>query len=209
MNTRQFKPSELIEAIKAASLDRVLSALQNGADVNEPDVHGYPGLPLRTACFAGNVPIIRELLARGADVNAATADGPGAPIRLCLRAGHREIAALLIAHDAEIPFGSEIDAELLHRAEVLAGRAPEQPVAALEFEPVALTLATTPDRRAEFEPENALEFVSPTVAPSVEYVEVKGGAYGVDTNILAIDFERANGPWEKVERAQPAKPNNK
>jgi hypothetical protein len=105
MTTKGITTSNLIEGIHAGRLSAVISALDDGADIETPDMHGFSGLPLRTACFEGNLPIIRELLNRGANVNAATSDGPGAPLRLALRKGHQEVVALLLQHGAHMPDG--------------------------------------------------------------------------------------------------------
>lgn len=100
MKAKQLPPSRLISAIRANHLGGVMSALDNGADIEEADVHGHAGLPLRTACFEGNQTIVVELLKRGADPNASAADGASAPLRLALRRGHTEVAAMLIQHGA-------------------------------------------------------------------------------------------------------------
>lgn len=103
MTAKRPIPSNLITAIRASHLDGVRMALADGADVNEPDMHGHGGLPLRTACFDGNAAIVRELLQHGANPNAQASDGPGAALRLALRRGHREIADLLRQHGAQEP----------------------------------------------------------------------------------------------------------
>ena len=78
MAVKPFTPSKLIAAIRSGLLDEVIVAIAEGADIEEPDMHGFVGLPLRTACFAGDIAIVRELLNRGADINAVASDGPGA-----------------------------------------------------------------------------------------------------------------------------------
>lgn len=93
----------LQEAIERGCLESVLLALDCGADVEEPDVHGCPGLPLRLACFYGHVEIVQELLRRGARLDSSNAQGPGAPLRMAKRGGHDRIVALLMAHGAESP----------------------------------------------------------------------------------------------------------
>jgi ankyrin repeat protein len=109
MTSKGFQTSALIESIRAGRLSGVIDALEAGADIEEPDIHGNRGLPLRTACFAGNETIVRELLARGANPNASASDGPGAPLRLALRGGHKEISALLLQQGAQPPSGTSID----------------------------------------------------------------------------------------------------
>jgi len=105
MTAKGLTTSNLIAAIHAGQLSGVVNALHEGADIEAADMHGCRGLPLRTACFEGNLGIVRELLARGANVNAATSDGIGAPLRLAARKGHRDIVALLLQHGAQIPEG--------------------------------------------------------------------------------------------------------
>ena len=203
MGSNSFGASPLIEAIRANSLPRVIAALEDGADVEEKDIHGYAGLPLRTACFSGNVPIIRELLDHGADVNAPTADGPGAPLRAALRAGHTEIVALLLSHDALIPFGLEIPLTVYERAkELTAGNSESLDIPMLEFDrnampSVAATEAT--DAAANVvHSGNVIEFTSAAPGQNIEEVDLRG-VYGVDTSVLTLDFERASGAWEKVD----------
>ena len=84
MTVKSFTTNKLIDAIRAGSLSGVLTALNDGGDIEMPDMHGCSGLPLRTACFEGNLAIVRELLNRGANPNAIASDGPGAPLRLAL-----------------------------------------------------------------------------------------------------------------------------
>ncbi|MEN9477842.1 MAG: hypothetical protein RLZZ300_1983 [Pseudomonadota bacterium] len=103
MTAKRPIPSNLIAAIRASHLDGVRMALAAGADVNEADMHGHGGLPLRTACFEGDAAIVRELLQHGANPNAEASDGPGAALRLALRRGHPEIFALLRQHGALEP----------------------------------------------------------------------------------------------------------
>lgn len=98
-----MKTSRLIAAIRAGNRDEVLAALRAGANIEEADMHGHRGLPLRTACFAGNPTIVGDLIAHGADVNAPGSDGPSAPLRLARRRGHHDIFELLLAHGAHVP----------------------------------------------------------------------------------------------------------
>jgi hypothetical protein len=93
--------SALRQSIEQGRLPAVIAALDNGADIEEADVHGYPGLPLRTACFLGQLDIVSELLNRGADIHAANGEGPGAPLRMASRRKHQDIVALLIEQGAQ------------------------------------------------------------------------------------------------------------
>lgn len=106
----------LLEAIRAGLPGGVIAAIEAGADIEEHDMHGCAGLPLRTACFAGNLAIVRELLKRGANPDAAAQDGPGAPLRLALRRQHHEVAALLLQHGATVPPGVDLAPEMLLKA---------------------------------------------------------------------------------------------
>jgi len=103
MSNREIKTSKLVAAIRAADRDAVNAALAEGADIEEPDMHGFHGLPLRTACFTGNLAIIRDLIKKGANINAAGSDGPSAPLRLAHRRGYHDVFGLLLQHGAEIP----------------------------------------------------------------------------------------------------------
>ena len=104
MATPVTQTSELMHADRAGNLDGVLLAIAHGADVEEADMHGYRGLPLRTACFSGHYDIVLALLEHGANVNAPTAEGNGAPLRLARRAKHQHIASLLLERGAELPY---------------------------------------------------------------------------------------------------------
>ncbi|OMG54526.1 hypothetical protein BJN45_04660 [Azonexus hydrophilus] len=211
MGSNSFGASALIEAIRANSLHRVVSALDDGADIEETDIHGFAGLPLRTACFTGEISIIRELINRGADVNALTADGTGAPLRLAMRAGHTDIVALLLANQAQVPEDLDIPPSVFERArEISAGQINSLDVPMLEFEshPLPETPAPGPAdlSTSGMIGDNIIEFDNTASDEHIEHVDMKG-VYGVDTNILAIDFERSGGAWEKVSPASdPAKP---
>jgi len=186
MTEKALPPSKLISAIRAARLSGVVVALEDGADLEEVDVHGHGGLPLRTACFEGNLAIVRELLARGADPNASAADGAGAPLRLALRRGHHEIAATLIQEGAHLPPGLTIPQEVLGIKS-----------APLPGEAVVPALPDTPaDNLIEFTP-SKLSFQTPgNSAP--EAVD----AFGTETNAISADLmfldveEIPPIPWE-------------
>lgn len=211
MGSNSFGASALIEAIRANSLHRVVAALDEGADIEETDIHGFAGLPLRTACFTGEISIIRELINRGADVNALTADGTGAPLRLAMRAGHSDIVALLLANLAQVPEDLDIPPALFERARAIsAGQLESLDVPMLEFE--SDVLPETPDAAPASQPvsgmigDNVIEFDEAGPEDIIEHVDMKG-VYGVDTNVLTIDFERSGGVWEKADIASdPAKP---
>jgi hypothetical protein len=164
--------SKLISAIRAARLSGVVIALDDGADLEETDVHGHRGLPLRTACFEGNLAIVRELLIRGADPNASAADGASAPLRLALRRGNHEIAALLIQEGAHLPAGLTIPPEVLGiRCAPLPGEA------------VVPTLPSAPvDNLIEFSPSKPSFQTPGSAAPET------AEAFGTETNAISADL---------------------
>ena len=214
--------SPLISAIRAGNLHALRTAIDTGGKLEEADMHGYPGLPLRTACFGGNLLIVQALLDAGCDINAPTADGRGAPLRLALRAGHQDIAALLLSRGAEIPAGVTIPPSLMERAQGMSsGKRTVVAMPALEFErspavetqfvPAADPLPAAPGMTEtqlgniidfEFAPPPAAPSAIETTAPAartpqaklneIEEVDMKG-VYGVDTNIINMDLERLSG----------------
>ena len=93
--------SDLRKAIEQGDLSAVISALDQGADVEEADMHGETGLPLRIACFKGHYTIVSELIRRGAQVHGT--GGNGGPMRMAKRGQHHEIMLLLSSHGAEHP----------------------------------------------------------------------------------------------------------
>lgn len=95
--------SALRRAIEKDNLDGVIAALEHGGDIEEVDIHGDPGLPLRTACFRGNTEIVRLLIERGANIHAPNAQGVGGPIRMAVRGGHLHIVTLLLEYGAALP----------------------------------------------------------------------------------------------------------
>jgi len=95
--------SALRRAVEKGNLKATMIALDHGADIEEADIHGDPGLPLRIACFKGHIDVVRELIRRGADIHAPNAQGRGGPIRMALRGEHRAVVELLLKHGAEMP----------------------------------------------------------------------------------------------------------
>jgi len=95
--------SALRRAIEKGNLQAVRTALDQGAHIEEVDMHGAPGLPMRIACFNGHADIVLELILRGADIHAPNAQGAGGPIRMAARGQHTHIIQLLLSHGAEVP----------------------------------------------------------------------------------------------------------
>src|SRR5574343_228874 len=166
MTSKGFQTSTLIDSIRAGDIGRVIDALEAGADIEEADMHGTRGLPLRTACFEGNEVIVRELLARGANPNASASDGPSAPLRLALRCSHKKIAALLLQRGAQPPAGTAIDPSIFFLE-----------VAPLAWEPPATSL---PGGVAD----NLIEFTRTEIAVDQDTTE----SCGTETNALSMDL---------------------
>jgi len=168
MAKQGISPSPLLAAVRAGNLDQVVAALDNGAAIDEADIHGHPGLPLRTACFEGHAAIVAELIRRGADINASAADGPGMPLRLAVRGRQQAIVDLLLAHGAEAPTGLNLHCE-----------PPPSPQASRPSPP--------PPWSAE-QPPSSIEPVK-NLIPAIEEVQMTA-CFGVDTNVLAMDLLR-------------------
>lgn len=72
------------------------------------DVGGSEGaFALVSACGNGHVAVTRLLLESGVSPNAVAADGTSALLQACM-ANHREVAALLIRHDADLDGASDV-----------------------------------------------------------------------------------------------------
>lgn len=173
-----MKTSRLIAAIRAGDRAEVLALLKHGADLEETDMHGFSGLPLRTACFTGNTAIVGDLIKHGADVNAAGSDGPSAPLRLARRRGHDDIFGLLLKHGALIP------------ADVKA----PQPVLNCALPPLEFPASPSP---ADQRPGNLIEFSLPETIPgAVASAPVDEGEFGEQTRLLSMDlfFEQQEAP---------------
>lgn len=195
MTDKGLTRNKLIDAIHSGSLSGVLNALDNGGDIELPDMHGYSGLPLRTACFEGNLAIVRELLNRGANPDAIASDGPGAPLRLALRKGHQDIADLLLQKGATPPDGATLPAVIL-----------DAPSVALPDE-ITTPSETTPDNIVEFTPSvpppptdeaiypplpdskpgNLIEFSSSDLPLSADETAAPSH-FGTDTSLLSMDL---------------------
>jgi len=171
MSGKNLSPSPLIAAIRSGNLPAVSKALDDGANIEETDMHGQPGLPLRTACFSGDLEIVGELIRRGANINAPGSDGPGMPLRLAQRAHHPEVIALLIKHGAQIPPDVPVDPQLLFNT------------AHLELLPLD---APAPELPAASTTEAATEHFD-----IIEDIDIPA-SYGTDTNLLTMELLRFN-----------------
>ena len=194
MTVKSFTTNKLIDAIRAGSLNGVLTVLDDGGDIEMPDMHGCSGLPLRTACFAGNLAIVRELLNRGANPNAIASDGPGAPLRLALRKGHQDIADLLLQKGAMPLAGITITPEapdVSLPGEVIPPPSPEsKPDNIVEFTPANRprpTAAAIDEPLPESKPGNLIEFSNSDTFPPSDEAEASSH-FGTDTNLLSMDL---------------------
>ena len=204
--------SSLIAAIRSSQIDEMIAALNEGADIEEADVHGVSGLPLRTACFIGNTDVARALLERGADINARGGDGSAAPLRLALRCGHLAIAELLLDRGVLVPADVQIPPSLWKTTDhsTLVAHIPPT-VDLADHEPSAPEFNSGNDEKPPLEfytpikeqPPLVVEETPPTVPeglpaePEIEEVDIEA-CYGTDTNLLGLDLLRMA---EETERA--------
>ena len=169
MTARGFTINNLIEAIRAGSLSGLINSLADGDDIEMPDMHGYGGLPLRTACFEGNLAIVRELLSHGANPNTGSNDGPGAPLRLALKKEHQDIVALLLENGAVLPEGVVI--------------APEIPDIPYDPTPFEADIPVPPESK----PDNMIEFSSSSLPLPTDDSDTPTH-FGTATSLLSMDL---------------------
>lgn len=98
-------PLELIKAIRSGQLDAVRAVLDAGVPPELADGQGDPGLPMGIACFMGFADIVRELAARGAQVNLPDNGLPTSPLSMAVRGKRSEVVRTLIELGAEVPAG--------------------------------------------------------------------------------------------------------
>jgi ankyrin repeat protein len=99
--------SPIHEAAVAGDVELVEMLIENGADVDDRDVHGYT--PLLLAIQAGHTDIAKVLIAGGADVNARAVNDGGedvTPLYLSIILGHGLTESLLRGHGAVGPESS-------------------------------------------------------------------------------------------------------
>ena len=95
-SVRGEKMQAFHNAVAAGDAGTVRAALQRGADVNEPNVSGYPALAV-----APTAEVAKALLEAGAAVNQRDKYGY-TPVMLQARSGNVEVVRLLIARGADI-----------------------------------------------------------------------------------------------------------
>lgn len=172
MTAKEHPTSNLIKAIHAGQISEVISALNEGADIDAPDMHGHRGLPLRAACFEGNLAIVHELLMRGANVNATASDGSAAPLRLALRKKHHDVVALLQQHGAQMPEGFSLPAP------------PASPVSPAELTLDDAEVPAPPESKPD---SNIIEFSHHDTLLATDDSDTPS-QFGTETNVLSMDL---------------------
>ena len=98
-------PLILIKAIRSGNLAEVKALLDAGTPAVLDDGVGDPGMPMGVACFMGFPEIVRELAARGAQVNLPDNSVPISPLNMAVRGGRVEVVRTLVELGADIPEG--------------------------------------------------------------------------------------------------------
>lgn len=93
---------DLLIAVRSGQLPAVRAALDAGANLDD---EGEPGLLMGLACFFGHVPVVRELVTRGAKVNVDDNALPTSPLQMAIKGGKKEVVRLLIELGAVLPEG--------------------------------------------------------------------------------------------------------
>lgn len=146
----QLSPADaLLDAARAGDITGVRRALDAGAGVNATNKYGVSGLGF--AAERGHFAIVRLLVERGADVNAADSFYGSRPVDFALRGGHLDIAVYLLEHKAQGAAGvlntairrrdanavrtalatKQVDAVALANASTVAGQVGDAAIAAL------------------------------------------------------------------------------
>ena len=95
-----FGETPLVAAVKACNSAVVSRLLALGADANARNELDDRDSALHYACLEGDLPIVRILLAEGAEVNAQNQQKM-TPLIYALQAGHVEVAQLLLSAGAD------------------------------------------------------------------------------------------------------------
>ncbi|KAG0483418.1 hypothetical protein HPP92_011502 [Vanilla planifolia] len=101
------------EVIRAARSGDVVAVIKATGGVGESDQNGWTAL--HVAAFKGRAEAVRELLERGAEVEAVDDEGY-TPLRCALEAGHTEVALLLVGSGARAGLKGLVKADVgIHR----------------------------------------------------------------------------------------------
>jgi ankyrin repeat protein len=100
LNHAPKRKERLIEGAKTGNLEMVKDALDDGADINKSR-NNDDKTPLYAASEKGHLEVVRELLARGAAVDAAIYGG-WTPLLVAILKGHLEIVRELLARGASV-----------------------------------------------------------------------------------------------------------
>ncbi|WP_153111681.1 ankyrin repeat domain-containing protein [Propionivibrio limicola] len=157
-------PADLLKAIRTGKLPEVIAALDAGAGSELNDESGHPGLPIAMACFMGHSEIVRELILRGAHVNFPDNSVAASPLSMAIRGKRQEVIKVLIENGAVVPPGADTG---LSESELMLARW----------------------RAQHFGPGSKLDSDAP---PVIEEINVDGGCYGTDTNILDTEMQLAD-----------------
>ncbi len=155
--------SNLIKAIRSGQLTEVVAVLDADSSIELNDANGSPGLPLVMACLLGHAEIARELLIRGAAVNLGDNSVATSPLSTAVRAKKTEVVKVLIEHGAQIPEGMKTG---LRKDELMLARWKAEHFGAFQ---------SSEDYRE----------------PDIEVIQVNGGFYGTNTDVLDAEMKRA------------------
>jgi hypothetical protein len=92
-------PDALLDAARRGDLPAVRAALDTGIPVSATNKYGVSALGF--AAERGHFAVVRLLVERGADVNAADTFYGSRPVEFALRGGHLDIAVYLLEHNAQ------------------------------------------------------------------------------------------------------------
>lgn len=95
----QDPATELREAARGGDLEKVKSLLDAGTPIDSAARHNVTAL--RLAAERGQMDVVRLLIERGADINSTETFFNSSIVGAALRAGHRDIALLLLEKNAE------------------------------------------------------------------------------------------------------------
>jgi ankyrin repeat protein len=104
----------LIDAIRSNDLEKSITALKNGAEVNP----GGNDVPIIIAAAQGHTDIVEFLICQGADVNRKDVTDYSALAKAC-GAGYVDIVTLLLDHGAQVDRGVEIAVSVYKRPDIL------------------------------------------------------------------------------------------